>query len=155
MEMSKFDLTSCATAVKNAKQYKTNVEWVRLIESWPASWQALECKCRIITEWFRLEGTSVGHAVLPRPQSSTSVSRLSCLGSCSACSDCTGGNLHNLLFSVKVPLPQKYLLYQSFLGKLFLWHTGLVPMEFSEDINGEETNKCQSSSIQVTFDCLF
>lgn len=30
-------------------------------------------------------------------------------------------------------------------------------MEFSEDINGEETNKCQSSSIiiQVTFDCLF
>lgn len=33
MEMTKFDLTSRETAVKNAKQYKINMARVRLIES--------------------------------------------------------------------------------------------------------------------------
>lgn len=39
MEMTKFDLASHETAVKNAKQYKINT---RLIESWPAErpWSA-------------------------------------------------------------------------------------------------------------------
>lgn len=139
-----------------------------------ASWQVLECKCRIITESFGLEGTSAAHVVQSLPQSSTSVSRLSCLGSCSAefamtsqVETCTIYYfVWKFLFLKQICYTEVFLRNCSslcdvqYLFQIYIYvfiHTELVQMEFSEDINGKETNKCQSRSIiiQVTFDCLF